>query len=109
MKRATMSTQTQATQAVDRPLRWANFDDTAILFANHFLVQQQPDEFVISLGQVTGPPLYGPPEEIGRQAAEVTHVPIETLARVGMSHRRVTELIALLQAAVDDHDRKLGR
>jgi hypothetical protein len=31
------------------------------MFANHFLVQHQLNEFVVTLGQVTGPPVVGSP------------------------------------------------
>jgi hypothetical protein len=46
------------------PLSMSDFDDSPILLANHFLIQHQPDEFVVSLSQVTAPPLVGPPEEM---------------------------------------------
>ena len=39
------------------PLSMSDFDDSPILLANHFLIQHQPDEFVVSLSQVTAPPL----------------------------------------------------
>jgi hypothetical protein len=34
------------------------------------------------------------------------HVPLNTHARVGMTRHRMTELIALLQNALDEHDRR---
>jgi hypothetical protein len=51
------------------PLSMNDFDDSPILLANHFLIQHQPDEFVLSLSQVTGPPLVGTPDEIREDAA----------------------------------------
>jgi hypothetical protein len=87
------------------PLDWIDFDDAPIFFANHFLVQHQPDEFVLTVGQVTGPPLVGTPEQVRAAAREFTHVPIHTLARVGMTRQRLTELIALLEATLSAHDR----
>jgi hypothetical protein len=95
----------QAFGTLDLPLAWMEFDDTTILFANHFLVQHQPDEFVMSVGQVTGPPVVGTPEQVREQVGELTHVPVFTLARVGMTRHRLAELIGLLQAALDEHDR----
>jgi hypothetical protein len=90
------------------PLTWSDFDESAILFANHFLVQYQPDEFVVTIGQSTSPPLVGTPDQVREQARELTHVPIFALARVAMSRRRVTELIAVLQATLEEHDRTAG-
>jgi hypothetical protein len=91
--------------AVDLPLTWVEFDDVPIFFANHFLVQHQPDEFVLTVGQVSGPPLVGTPEQVREQVSQISHVPITTLARVGLTRQRLTELIALLQAELEDHDR----
>lgn len=90
------------------PLEWMDFEDTAILFANHFLVQHQPNEFVLTVGQVTGPPVVGTPEQIREQAREFHRVPIATLARMGLTRDRTVELIGLLQAALQEHDRMLG-
>jgi hypothetical protein len=33
------------------PLSMSDFDDGPILLANHFLIQHQPDEFVVSLAR----------------------------------------------------------
>jgi hypothetical protein len=90
------------------PLEWIDFEDTAILFANHFLVQHQSNEFVITLGQVTGPPVAGTPEQAREQAREYERVPITTLARMGLTRARTVEFIGLLQAALQEHDRTLG-
>jgi hypothetical protein len=96
-------------QDISIPLEWIDFDETPILFGNHFLVQHQLEEFVVSLGQVVGPPTVGPPEDLTAPARPIhdpKHVPINTLARFGMSRHRMTELIALLQNAVEEHDRR---
>jgi hypothetical protein len=102
------TSQAQPAGSVDIPLTWIEFDDVPILFANHFLVQHQPDEFVLTLGQVTGPPLVGTPEQVREQVGHIDHVPIATLARVGLTRQRLTELVALLQAELEDHDRAAG-
>jgi hypothetical protein len=97
-----------STQDISVPLQWIDFDETPILFANHFLVQHQIEEFVVSLGQVVGPPPVGPPEDLTAPAAPIhdpRHVPINTLARFGLSRHRMVELIELLQNAVEEHDR----
>ena len=90
------------------PLEWVDFEDTAILFANHFLVQHQPNEFVISVGQLSGVPVAGTPEQVRDQAREFHRVPIATLARLGLTRDRVIELIGLLEATLKEHDRTLG-
>ena len=100
-----MEVMSSSAQEVGASLEWIDFDELPIVFANHFLVQHQPDEFVLTLGQVTGPPLVGTAEQIRERARETAEVPIHTLARVGLTRHRLTELIAVLQGALDDHDR----
>jgi hypothetical protein len=90
-------------------LEWVGFEELPIVFANHFLVQHQPNEFVLTVGQVTGPPVVGTPEQVREQARGATHVPIHALARVGLTRRRVVELIEILQVTLEDHDRTAGR
>ncbi|MCW3003893.1 MAG: hypothetical protein JWQ20_3191 [Conexibacter sp.] len=92
----------------DISVKWVDFDDEPIVFTNAFLVQHQPQEFVLSFGQVTGPPVIGTPDQV-REAAAASPVPILPVARLGLTRHRVTELIALLQATLDDHDRGDGR
>jgi hypothetical protein len=96
-----MSFATHPPETSGRPLAWVEFDDVPILFGNHFLVQHEPDEFVLTVGQVTAPPLVGPSTAPGGQ----NEVPIHTLARIGLTRNRVAELIALLQSSVEEHDR----
>jgi hypothetical protein len=103
-----VSTQTSYPEALGLPLAWVEFDETPIAFCNRFIAQPQAGEVVLSLGQVTGPPLVGTPEEIRRQAEDLTHVEIGTIARVGLTRQRLVEMIAVLQAALEDHDRTFG-
>jgi hypothetical protein len=102
-----MSATPESLQVLGLPSAWTEFDETPILFANRFLAQHQPSEFILTLGQVTGPPLTGTPEEIREHAAE-RQLPIGTVARVGLTRHRVIELIAVLQSELDEHDRELG-
>jgi hypothetical protein len=94
--------------ADDLSLAWTDFGDSPIVFANHFLVHHQPDEFVLSLSQVTGLPLTGSAEQVAARTRELGSTPVRTLARVALTRRRVTELIALLQARLEEHDQLLG-
>jgi len=55
---------------------------------------------VVTVGQVTALPLVSPSEQ-----PSAREVPIHTLARIGLSRNRVAELIALLQASVEEDDR----
>jgi hypothetical protein len=94
-------------EGINLPVSWIDFHETPIAFSNQAIVQHQPNEFVVTFGQATPPPLIGTPEQVQRQAAEISFVPIRTLARLGMNRERLVELIAALQANLDNHDRSM--
>jgi hypothetical protein len=76
-------------QPIELPVSWVGGDELPVLFANQFLVQTQgPHEFVVTVGQLVGPPLMGSPEEQAEQAAEISFVPVRTLARLSMTRTR---------------------
>ena len=95
---------TDPTQTTHR-LHWIAFDQTPIMFANQFMVQYEPDEFIVTMGQATGPPVAGTPEQMRNRVVESTEVPILTLARLGLTRVRANELIGMLQEAIKEHDR----
>jgi hypothetical protein len=93
---------------ISLPLSWTDFGESPIQFANHFLVHHQPDEFVLTLSQLTGLPLAGTPDQISAQARDFGRLPIHTISRVALTRRRLVELIAILQARLEEHDELLG-
>ncbi len=95
------------TPRLEMPLAWVGLEELPVAFANQFLTQFQPGEFVLSIGQVTPPALLGTPEQIAEQAADVTYVPVRPIVRVGFTRARMQELIAVLQANLDNHDRAM--
>lgn len=86
------------------PLTWVDWDETPIIFANNFICQFQPGEFVLTIGQMFPPPLVGSHDEVREQADQIDFVPIRTLARVGMTRKRLVELISALEANLRNHD-----
>ena len=103
-----MATSTHPGAELGLPLQWIDFEETPILFSNYFLAQHQPNEFILSFGQVTGPPVVGTPDQIRDQARGLSHVPIQTVARTGLTRDRLVELIGILQETLRDHDRLAG-
>jgi hypothetical protein len=78
-----MATPTDPTLDLGAPFRSLDFDAAPVMFANHFLVQHQLNEFVVTLDQVT-------------------------LARTGLTRDRMVELIGILQTTLLEHDRTTG-
>jgi hypothetical protein len=86
---------------------WTGAESHPILFANAFVVQFDNDlgAHFLTIGQVTPPALVGTPDEIKQQAERIDFIPIETIARVALTPQRMQELIAFLQANVDQRER----
>jgi hypothetical protein len=88
-------------QALSVPISWVGYDEIPIVYANHFLIQYQPeDSFVIGIGQATMPALIGEPEEISAQAAEIEFIPVRPLSRIALTEDKMKELIAVLSASL---------
>ena len=90
------------------PTVWVGLDETQVSFANAFVCQFQPGEFVISIGQVVPPMLLGPPEAHREQLEAVDFVPITPIARIAVTRDRLVELINALQENLRNHDVATG-
>lgn len=96
--------------SIDVPLSWVGYDEVPIAFANHVIVQFQPDgSFVVGIGQATPPPLIGTPEQIAEQAREIEFIPVRTLARVALTAAKMREFIAALSANLANFEQAMGQ
>ena len=91
--------------------QWVGVDDVPLLVANQFAVQLgagspevAPEDLFLVVGQVAPPLLVGTEEEQRAQFAEVTAVPIRTLARLSLTRQRAVELAAALSQLVEQYD-----
>lgn len=94
---------------VQVPIVWEETEDRPAVFANQFLIQHQPDEFLLTFGQLITPPLLGSEEDRREQLSRVSYVPIRILGRFGFTRRRMVELIAVLQENLERHDATVKR
>lgn len=94
-------------ESIDIPVAWVGMDEAPILVANQFMLQSQPYEFLLTVGQMSPPALLGSPDEKAEQARQIDYVPIRVLARLGLSPTRVRELIAILQDQLERHDKNM--
>jgi hypothetical protein len=90
------------------PSAWLGVEDVPILLANAFVSQFDPqsrDALTLTIGQVTFPAISGStPEERAEQVQQIAYVPIKPIVRLGLTPRRARELIATLQANLDQLD-----
>jgi hypothetical protein len=91
---------------VELPLAWIGVEDVPIVFANNFVVQFDNDlaSHIITIGQLSPPALIGSPEEIAEQVSKIEFVPVRPVARIALTPQRMVELIAVLQANVDQRE-----
>jgi hypothetical protein len=94
-------------QSFEVPLVWVGFDETPVLTANQFLGQVHSDEFFISFGQATPPPISALTDDERRAQAEaIRAVPVRTLSRLGMTRERVEDLIRILNETLEIHNQQ---
>lgn len=91
-------------EGFELPIVYTSGDDAPILFANQFTIQFHQDEFILTIAQIQPPILLGSAEERRALAARLTHVPIRTLVRVGMTRTRLAELAEILAGHLQRYD-----
>jgi hypothetical protein len=95
----------EETPHIDIPLAWVGAEELPIHLVNQFMCQFHQDEFILTLGQMVPPALIAPsPEERREQAEQVSYVPIKPLARLAFTRQRLVELVATLQANINQYD-----
>jgi hypothetical protein len=90
---------------IDVPLAWVGAEEVPVHLVNQFLCQFNQDEFILTVGQMVPPALIAPTaEERLEQAEQITYVPVRPLARLAFTRQRLVELVATLQANIDQYD-----
>ena len=93
-------------QSVAVPLVYVGAEDVPIMYANHYVIQHQQDEFILTVGQVSPPILIGDEAEQREQAERLSYVPVKVVARLALTRARLTEVIAVLQTNLKTFDEK---
>jgi hypothetical protein len=87
------------------PIIWLGVEDVPILYANAFVGQFDPqtaDSVILTVGQMTPPAIMGAtPEEREEQVRQIAYVSIKPIVRLGLTVARARELVATLQASLD--------
>lgn len=82
------------------PVVWVDNEEKPVVFSNQFLLQAvTPEEFVLSIGQVSPPAVIGTPEDQRNQLERIPFAPVRTIVRVSLTRQRLDELAELLQRA----------
>lgn len=96
-------------QIVDLTLYLDGADDSPARAANHFVIQQNDDEFFLTISQICPPVLLGDEQAVMRQLTERGKIRGHVLGRFVLSRKRLGELSGLLQRYIEQYDAKLDR
>lgn len=97
-------------EGIEVPVAWIGPEDVPIHTANAFVSQFDTtlDLLILTVGQVTPPAILGSTvEERKEQAQNVAFVPIKPIVRLGLTPARAREVIATLQANLDQLEEAL--
>lgn len=73
-------------------------EEVPIIFSNFMLVQHENNEFILTFGQYSPPLTVGTPADQIEQMKKVSHIPVKTVSRIGMTPDRMVAVIEALQA-----------
>jgi hypothetical protein len=100
-------------EGVELPLVWLGPEDVPILYINAVVSQfdaQTMDSLIVTLGQLTPPAIVGATlEERREQADQIAYVPVKPVVRLGLTEARARELVAILQANLDQLEQARNR
>ncbi len=92
---------------------WPTDDDLPVHFANHFLVQHDTTthEFFVSIGSVIPPSLVGSPADLQMisDLQKSGTIPVKPVARIGLSPKRLLELVEVLQTNYRNYQANLAQ
>jgi hypothetical protein len=93
------------TGGIEVPVVWLGPEDIPIVYVNAMVSQFELgtlDALIVTLGQMTPPAIVGASDEERREQLEqVAYVPIKPVARLGLTIARARELVATLEANLD--------
>lgn len=91
-----------ADKELNLPVIWVDLDETPIQMSNMFVSQFLPTgEFIVSLGQSSGPLLIGSEEEIEEQLTYTTHVAVRPIVRVSFTEETMKQFVGILQMNIE--------
>jgi hypothetical protein len=86
------------------PVVFIGADEVPVYHANQFAVQNQGNEFFVTIGSLVPPILLGNEAEQREQVKQIPYVPIKVVARISMTRDHLAELVNALQETLTKHD-----
>ena len=96
------------TQEHRLPIVREGIEDVPILFANDFIAQFRGTEFILTVGQLQPPIIFGSAEERQEQLDKTGYVPVQVVARLGLTEQRMGQLIEVLNQNWEKYQQQKG-
>ena len=84
------------------PILLAEADETPILYANQFVLQEHQGEFILTVAQFAPPLLVGDAEEQREQLKQVTFIKSRVVGRFAVNRECLAELAAVIDRLSDN-------
>ncbi len=91
------------------PLVWVGVDDHEITFVNQIMAQRHENQFFLSFGQATPPPIIGTPDEQMAALEAISFVPVKVVKRIALSPEHMRAMVTLLTDSVRMYDEEQQR
>lgn len=98
----------ESSDGIRVPIVYVGLEDVVVAHANHFALQLDQGDFVLTIGQVVSPLTLGDEEDQREQLQRVGYVPAKPLTRVVLTRQRAHELRELLDRQIALYDKTQG-
>jgi hypothetical protein len=93
--------------AIQVPVVWVGADDLPVHHANQFVGVVAPGEVFLTMGTLIPPAILGETEDERRAMAEkVQFVPIQPIARIGLTPDGLKALMAILEQTLANYEKQ---
>jgi len=106
---ADKQTKKKEATTVTVPLVWVGLEEAPVRFVNQTMSTIHGDSFFVSLGTLLPPPILGTAEEQRRQAENLSSVPVQTVARFGLTHEGMKDLVNILTENLTTYEARLAK
>lgn len=86
-----------AEHEIQLPMVVVGAENVPVMFVNHLIVQNDRNEFLLTLGQLTPPLVLGTPEEQADRLRALPYVPVQVIGRFSLTAQRLGEFIKVMQ------------
>lgn len=97
------------TEPLQVPAVWVGGEDSTVQAVNQMVGQVSGrEEIILTFGEFVPPALLGTPEERLAQAKQITFLPVQVVARLGLTKSRLEEFLGVIEQTLDNYAKMFG-